>query len=205
MANTPDPVIRHRLYEDVLAMLQATLMVALGVTIYAKTMLLTGGTAGLALLLSYVSQQEFGVVFFVVNLPFYVLAWMRMGWGFTLRTFVAVGLVTVFSRLTGQWISIEHINPLYASIIAGGLSGTGLLMLFRHRTGLGGLNILALYIQERVGLRAGYFQLGVDLAILAGAVFVLDVNQLALSVLSAVVLNLVIAINHRSDRYRGIS
>jgi len=205
MENAPDSVIRHRLYEDVLAMLTGTLLVALGVSIYAKAMLLTGGTAGLSLLLSYVSKQEFGTVFFVVNLPFYVLAWLRMGWRFTLRTFIAVGLVTLFSRLTPQWIGIDHVNPVYAAVIAGGLSGIGLLMLFRHHTGLGGLNILALYVQERLGLRAGYFQLGVDLAILAGAVFVLDVSQLALSVLSAVVLNMVLAINHRSDRYRGIS
>lgn len=205
MADAPDSIVRHRLYEDVLAMLLGTLLVALGVTIYAKSMLLTGGTAGLSLLLSYLSNQEFGTVFFVVNLPFYVLAWMRMGWQFTLRTFVAVGLVTVFSRLTPNWIGFEHLDPVYAAVVAGGLSGIGLLMLFRHRTGLGGLNILALYIQERLGLRAGFFQLGVDLMILAGAFFVLDVRQLALSVLSTVVLNMVLAINHRSDRYRGVS
>ncbi|MGE4278904.1 MAG: YitT family protein [Magnetospirillum sp.] len=205
MANTPDTAICHHLYEDVLAMLLGTLLVALGVTLYAKTMMLTGGTAGLALLLSYVSKQEFGIVFFVLNLPFYVLAWMRMGWQFTLRTFLAVGLVTLFSRLTPHWIGFDHLDPLYAAVVAGGLSGIGLLMLFRHRTGLGGLNILALYIQERVGLRAGFFQLGVDLSILAGAFFVLDVSQLALSVLSTVVLNMVLAINHRSDRYLGVS
>ncbi|MBI2242144.1 MAG: YitT family protein, partial [Magnetospirillum gryphiswaldense] len=188
MADAPEPAIRHRLYEDVLAMLLGTLLVALGVTIYAKAMMLTGGTAGLALLLSYLTQQDFGTVFFVVNLPFYVLAWLRMGWQFTLRTFCAVALVTVFSRLTPHWIGFDHLDPIYAAVVAGGLSGIGLLMLFRHRTGLGGLNILALYIQERVGLRAGFFQMGVDLAILAGAFFVLDVSQLALSVLSTVVL-----------------
>lgn len=203
--NSPRPVVPHRFYEDVLAMLLGTSMVALGVSIYAKAMLLTGGSAGLALLISYASQQDFGTVFFVINLPFYVLAWLRMGWRFTLRTFVAVGLVTLFSRLTGQWIAFAHVDPVYAAVMAGILCGNGLLMLFRHHTGLGGLNILALYIQERVGLRAGLFQLGVDLAILAGSYFVLDASQMLLSVVSAVVLNMVLAINHRSDRYLGVS
>lgn len=199
------PVVPHRFYEDVLAMLLGTVTVALGVAIYAKATLLTGGSAGLALLISYASKQDFGTVFFLINLPFYVLAWMRMGWRFTARTFVAVGLVTLFSRLTSQWIVFDHIHPIYAAVMAGILCGNGLLMLFRHHTGLGGLNILALYVQERTGLRAGFFQLGVDLAILTGSYFVLDARQMALSVVSAVVLNMVLAINHRSDRYLGVS
>lgn len=199
------PTVPHRLYEDALAMLLGTLFVALGLSIYAKATLLTGSTAGFALLLSYVTHVDFGTLFFLANLPFYVLAWLRLGWRFTARTFVAVALVTLFSRLTGQWIGFDHLNPVYAAVIAGSLCGTGLLMLFRHHTGLGGVNILAIFLQERFGIRAGYFQLAVDLAILAAAVFVLDPGKLALSVLSAVVLNMVLAINHRPGRYRGVS
>ena len=46
----PAAVERHQLYEDALAMLMGTLFIALGMLIYSKTMLLTGSTAGLALL-----------------------------------------------------------------------------------------------------------------------------------------------------------
>ncbi len=204
-ALSPAPVERHRLYEDALAMLLGTLFIALGMMLYTKTTLLTGGVAGAALLLSYVTRLEFGTLFFLVNIPFYALAWKRLGWMFTLRTIVAVGLVTLFSRLTGDWIHIDHIHPVYATVIGGGLFGTGLLMLFRHRTGLGGINILAIYLQERHGVRAGYFQLGVDLAILAAAFFVLAPDQLVLSVVGAAIVNLLLAINHKPGRYLGVS
>lgn len=196
---------RHKIYEDVLALVLGTLFVSFGMLIYAKTVLTVGGLAGLALLLSYITPLGFGLIFFAINLPFYILAVKRMGWPFTLRTFLAVGLVSVFSRLTGLWVDFAHLDPLYAAVMGGGLMGTGLLMLFRHRTGLGGINILAIYLQERSGVRAGYFQLGVDLAILAGAAFVLPWDRLALSVLGAVIVNLIIAINHRPGRYAGIS
>lgn len=199
------PVERHRLYEDALAMLLGTLFIALGMLMYTKTMLLTGGVAGAALLLSYVTQLDFGALFFLVNVPFYALAWKRMGWMFTLRTAIAVGLVALFSRLTGGWIGVERLDPLYATVIGGGLFGTGMLMLFRHRTGLGGINILALYLQERHGVRAGYFQLAVDLVILAAAFFVLAPDQLLLSVVGAVIVNLLLAINHKPGRYLGVS
>jgi uncharacterized membrane-anchored protein YitT (DUF2179 family) len=83
--------------------------------------------------------------------------------------------------------------------------GIGLLILFRHRAGLGGFNVLALYLQDNYGIRAGYFQLAVDLTILAASFTVLDWHQVVLSVVGAVALNLVIAINHRKGRYVGMS
>jgi len=43
-----------------------------------------------------------------------------------------------------------------------------------------------------------------DVAILALALFVVPPEKVLLSILAAVALNLVIAINHRPDRYFGI-
>ncbi|MCX8569578.1 MULTISPECIES: YitT family protein [Hyphomicrobiales] len=195
----------HRQYEDVLALLTGTMLVALGLVLYTHAGLITGSSAGLALLIQYVTGYGFGTVFFVINLPFYYLAVKRMGWPFTLRTFAAVALISVLSRLTPDWISIAEINPLYAAVAGGGLMGMGLLVLFRHRAGLGGFNILALYLQDNFGIRAGYFQLGVDLVILVVSLFYLDWTNVALSVAGAAVLNLIIAINHRPGRYVGMS
>lgn len=201
-----EPILsRHRAYEDVLALITGTLMVALGVSFFAKATLLTGSMAGLSLLVSYGTGLSFGLVFFVLNLPFYVLAVMRVGWGFAIRTFIAIGLVSLFSRLTPGWVEIARVEPLYAAVIGGILAGTGMLMLFRHRTGLGGINILAFYLQERFGLRAGYVQLGIDLAIMLAAFTVLTPVQVGYSAVGVVVLNLIIGINHRPGRYLGVS
>jgi uncharacterized membrane-anchored protein YitT (DUF2179 family) len=200
-----EPIERHRLYEDVLAMLTGTLFVSFGMLIYAKATLLVGSTAGLALLLHYVTGIGFGPIFFLVNLPFYLLAFKRMGWRFTVRTFVAVTLVSLFSRFNGVWVDFSHLDPVYATVIGGGLIGTGPLMLFRHRTGLGGVTILAIYLQEDFGIRAGYFQLAVDLAILAAAFFVLPPGRLLLSVVGAAIVNLILAINHKPGRYLGVT
>jgi uncharacterized membrane-anchored protein YitT (DUF2179 family) len=196
---------RHSAYEDLIAIVVATMFVALGVVIYTKAVLLAGSTAGLALLLQYATGIGFWWLFFAVNLPFYILAVKKLGWAFTLRTFAAVTLVSVFSRLTSELVSFSHLDPLYAAVMGGVLSGTGLLILFRHRTGLGGINVLAIYLQDRFGLRAGYFQMAVDLAILAAAFFVIPPDRLALSVLGAIVVNMTLAINHRPGRYLGVT
>lgn len=78
-------------------------------------------------------------------------------------------------------------------------------MLFRHHTGLGGINILVIFLQETWGIRAGYFQLAVDLAILGAAFFVLTPEYLLLSILGATVVNMIIGINHKPGRYLGVT
>lgn len=196
---------KHRFYEDVLALLMGTLLAALGVAFYTEATLAVGGVAGVSMLVGYASGIDFATAFFVINLPFYVLAILRMGWPYTLRTFAAVLLVSVFSRLTPGWIDVASIDPAYAAIVGGGLIGMGLLILFRHRAGLGGLNILALYLQDKGIVSAGWFQLGVDLTILIAAFFLLPLDKVLLSILGAVVLNLVLAVNHRPGRYLGMS
>lgn len=193
--------ISHRLYEDVLALLLGTMVVSLGVTLYSESVLVTGSTAGAALLIEHATGLGFGMIFFLINLPFYWLAYKRMGTAFTVKTFIAVGLVSVFSKLTPMMVDFTMLNPIYAAVAGGALMGIGLLMLFRHRAGLGGINILALYLQEHFGIRAGYVQLAIDMVILVIAFLTLPFDKVLLSILGAVVLNLIIAINHRPGRY----
>ncbi|WP_043529224.1 YitT family protein [Litchfieldella xinjiangensis] len=195
----------HRLHEDLLAILLGTLFVSLGVSFYTQATLLTGSTAGVALLLQYATGWRFGIWFFLINLPFYYLAIRRMGWPFTLRTFLAIGLVSLFSELTGRWIHIDYLAPFYAALMGGSLVGIGMLVLFRHRTSLGGINILVLFLQERYGWRAGYVQLGIDGLILLTALAMLPLDRVALSVLGALALNMIIAMNHKPGRYIGVS
>lgn len=200
----PAGAMRHRAHEDVQALISATLLVAFGVVLFGHSGLLTGGTAGLAFLLGYASGIEFGVAFFLVNLPFYWFAWRRLGPVFTLKTFAAVSLLSVFAHVLPYGIGIDRLAPAAASVLGGLLCGVGMLMLFRHRASLGGVNVLVLYLQERYGWRAGSVQMAIDALIVVGALWITDWQRVAWSVLGAVVLNLVLAVNHRPGRYIAV-
>ena len=193
--------VRHPLWEDGLALLTGTALVALGIAFYSHAGLLTGGTVGLAFLLKYLAGWSFGPVFFLLNLPFYALAIWRMGWKFTLRTVCAVGLVSLFAELTPQWVRFAELNVVYAAVFGGFTIGIGLLILFRHRSSVGGFGILALYLQEHKGWRAGHIQLLIDAAILALSATTIAPLSEAISAASAIVLNMTLSINHRPDRY----
>ncbi len=200
--SSPSP---HAWFEDIFAIFIGTTLVSLGIVFYAEVQLTTGSSAGLALLLQYATGIPFGWLFFAINLPFYALAFLRMGWRFALKTVASVALVSWFSVQFPLWLNIEGINPLFSALVGGGLIGLGILSLFRHRASVGGINILALYLQDRFGLRAGYFQLGVDAIILIIAFFVLPLDRVLYSILGALVLNMIIALNHRPGRYVGFS
>jgi uncharacterized membrane-anchored protein YitT (DUF2179 family) len=193
--------LRHTRYEDALALLSGTALIALAVALFQQAHLLSGGTAGVAFLLHYGTGFSFGPVFFVLNLPFYVLAWRRMDRAFLLKTMLAVALLSVLSELTPRLIRIEEVQALYAALIGGVLLGVGFLILFRHRASLGGVGILAFYLQETRGWRAGHVQMAVDSLILLLALWTNPMDRVALSVAGAVVLNLTLAINHRAGRY----
>ncbi|WP_133155909.1 YitT family protein [Hydrogenophaga pseudoflava] len=195
---------RHRPHEDVQALFTGTLFVGLGVVMFGHVGLLSGGTAGLAFLLHYATGMSFSVWFFLINLPFYWLAWRRMGAPFALKTFAAVGLLSLWAYLIPRWISIGALAPGFAAVAGGLLVGAGMLMLFRHRASLGGFNVLVLYLQERFGWRAGHIQMGLDCAIVLTAFALREPVQIAWSVLGAVVLNMTLAINHRPGRYMAV-
>jgi uncharacterized membrane-anchored protein YitT (DUF2179 family) len=201
----PRPAIApHSLFEDVLAIFTGTLFVSLGVAMFNEAGLLTGGTAGLAFLLHYRTGLPFGWLFFLINLPFYWLAWRRMGWQFTLKTFCSVALVSVMSGLHPKLLQLSAITPFYVALIGGLLMGVGFIVLFRHQASLGGVNILALYLQDKHGIRAGKLQMGVDVLIVLTSLLVVSPMALLASILGAVALNLVIALNHRPGRYMAL-
>jgi uncharacterized membrane-anchored protein YitT (DUF2179 family) len=201
---TPAPeTVRHTPAEDALALLTATLFVSLGLGLLTRAQLLSGGTAGLALLLTRLTPFSFGQLFVALNLPFFVLAVRRMGWAFTLKTFAAIVAVSLAADRLHLVLAFERVDPLYAAVMGGSSIGIGLLILFRHQACLGGLNVLALWLQERRVVRAGVFQLGVDALVVVASFFVVPPRLILLSVVGAVALNLVLAVNHRRDRYLG--
>ncbi|MGL6211560.1 MAG: YitT family protein, partial [Paracoccaceae bacterium] len=65
----------------------------------------------------------------------------------------------------------------------------------------GGIGVVALIVQDSTGFRAGHLQLIFDAVIFAVALWLFPWPVVAWSVLGAVILNMVIAINHRRDRY----
>jgi uncharacterized membrane-anchored protein YitT (DUF2179 family) len=196
--------LTHSLLEDALALLTGTLLCALGLQFLGQSGLITGQTAGAALVISYASGWAFGLVFFLINLPFYWLGYRRIGLAFTLKSFASVGLLAGLSALLPRYMDVTSVHPLVAAVLFGVTSGVGLLILFRHGSSLGGVGIVAVMLQDSTGLRAGWLQMGFDVVLFALALIWLPADRVLWSLPGVAVLNLVIAVNHRRDRYIAV-
>ena len=194
----------HSLLDDLQGMLSGVILVALALQFFKHAGLLTGGATGLAFIVFYLGHLPYGLILFVINLPFYVFAYRVMGKEFTLKTFACVASLALLTEWMPQWISFKTLDPMFAGVMGGLLAGVGILMLIRHKASLGGVTVLALYLQKIHGWRAGHLQLIFDLCILLIAVTIVNWQQLMISVLSAFALNLVIATNHKTGRYMGM-
>ncbi|WP_448202863.1 YitT family protein [Azospirillum sp. sgz302134] len=176
-------------------------MTSFGISLLHAAGLITGQAAGLSFLISYATGISFGLVFFLVNLPFYVLALTRIGWRFTARSLCAVTAISLLSSAFPQVVSYSTLQPHVAAVLAGFCVGIGVIGLFRHGSSGGGVGILAYYIQEKTGFRAGWLQAIFDVVIFSVAVFVIDGQAVLASMLGAAVLNAFVAFNHRADWY----
>ncbi len=195
---------RHTLFEDAQALLTGTLFVALGVALFKQVGMLTGGTVGIAFLVHYAGGWPFGLLFFCINLPFYWLAYRRMGLPFTLKTIAAVTLMSTLSEALPRLVQFSQINTWFAAIAGGLMIGAGMLILFRHRASLGGLNILVLYLQDSRGWRAGYMQALLDASILLSSLAVVSPERIGYSLVGMAAMNAALAINHRPGRYMAV-
>lgn len=194
---------RHTILEDVQGLVLASLVSALGMSILATGGLLAGGIAGVSMLVHHATGWSFGLLFVLINLPFYWVAVRRMGWEFTLKTFLAVGVTGVVVDLIPGFASFTSMTPVFSAVFGGALVGMGILSFIRHRASLGGVGVVVVWLQRSRGWSAGKLQMGFDGALMLAALAIVPPMQVVYSALALAVLNLVLLFNHRPGRYMG--
>ncbi|MDR7096827.1 YitT family protein [Hydrogenophaga laconesensis] len=204
MSASPLSRLSHTWLDDGHALLAGSLFVALGMTMFAHAGLLTGGVAGMAFLVSYATDWSLALCFFVFSLPFFALSWRRLGAEFTVKSLCAVALVSMFTAWAPRVVRFELLNPWVASVLGGFLIGFGLLALLRHQASVGGVNIVAQWLQQSRGIRAGHVQMGVDVLVVLAALVVVPPQRVLQSVVGAVAIGAILTLNHRPGRYLGV-
>ena len=172
-------------------------MAALGLFFLQSSNLLVGGTAGIAAISNKAVSLSLGTWFFLVNAPFFVVAFKQMGKSFTVKSMLGILLVSILTDSLGLLINISAIPMWLAAFIGGGLIGIGLLILFRHNTSLGGVNILALYVERKYNIHSGKIILATDMLVVALALMFYPLEQIAYSMIGFFVLTSVIGRYHK--------
>jgi len=196
---------RHSLFEDAYAYLTGCTFVVLGLVWLKSAGLVTGGIAGLALLFSYMLPLPPGVLFTLLNIPFFLLAGRALGRTVLFKAIIANLLIAGLAMIVPWAFRLEGVDSLFAALFGGTVIGAGILMLARHQVGVGGIGMLAIALQKRRGWNAGRTQLAADVLIVSSAIPILSMGlgQFATSILSAAAVAGVLIIFHKPGRYTG--
>lgn len=192
---------RHNAREDIYGVTTGCMMLALGVHLLHQAHLITGGVAGLALLLSYALPATPGTLFAVLNLPIFLIFWRSQGVFYTIRSVIATLAISGIITLVAHEIVITSVTPLAAAIIGGTVMGMGLLAVTRHGTAVGGSTMIARWLSVKKGWNFGRLMMAGDAMIIGSSFFVLSPQRALWSLLSAVCMNLMLMTWHRPDRY----
>jgi uncharacterized membrane-anchored protein YitT (DUF2179 family) len=124
-----------------------TFLMAAGTNIvYEPLSMVTGGFAGLGIVLQQWIPVPLWVLTVVLNLPLFFIAFYRLGISFVWKTACASLFFSFFLAVIPVF-PVEHSDYLMAALMGGGLNGTGLALVFRQGASTGGTDLLAVLLK----------------------------------------------------------
>lgn len=131
-----------------------------------------GGVIGVSMMLSYLTHTQLGLLIFLINLPFLVLAFSKLGIRFVLQTLYAVSVLSIFTNVFHWEIATK--DPLLAPIFGGIILGTGVGLVLKNNASLDGTEIMSIRLSQKFSfMSVGQFLMGFNLFIymVAGLMF----------------------------------
>ncbi|WP_413653006.1 YitT family protein [Pantoea sp. B65] len=197
------PSISHTAMDDVYGLALGVMFISIGLNILHFSGMVTGGVAGIALLLSWFIDKPIGILFIVTNIPFMFFSWWKMGSAFTFKTLMVNVALMAASLIIPDLLKIDYIHPLFSSLVGGTIIGMGILCLARHNASVGGTGVITLWGQKVYGVNAGKTQMMLDVVVFLIALVKVPGNLLLWSILSAVAMNAMLLRWHKPGRYSG--
>ena len=154
---------------------------------FVPNQIITGGTAGLALLLHFITPLSIGSLIVLVNLPLLIIGNKYLGKMFLIRTIVTIFLISSFIDFFTQIINLKpFIQDTILSAIFGGIFiGIGLALVIKGNSSAGGSTILARIISSKTEIKQGQVILIIDSIIILSSLFIFqDTAKVLWSVIS---------------------
>ena len=148
-------------------------------------------------------SRSAGVLFTLVNIPFFLFAHKVMGARFAVKTVLVNIGIGAASAITRVSVHVDTVHPAFAALVGGTVIGMGILALARHQAGVGGTGVITIWLYRKRGWNMGMTQVALDVFILSLAIPVVTGPQLAWSAVSAAAISLILFAWHRPGLYMG--
>ena len=190
--------------KKVLLAVVGTFFYTLGIKMFISGLgLYSGGVMGLSQLIRTLIVRFFGpmsfdlsgAIYYMINIPIFILAYKSIGRRFLMRTLLCVTTAAVFMSLIPAPAVPLVSDRLVNCIIGGFISGCGLGLTLRMGSSTGGTDIIGLYcIKKDIPISVGNLSLAVNVVLYGVCMIVFNVETAIYSILFAAISSL--AVDH---------
>lgn len=158
--------------------------------------LYTGGVMGICqvirTILTEYLQMDFhnvdiaGIIYYLINIPIFVVAFTRLGKKFFAKTVITVTAITVFLSLLPIDPIVEDV--MAACVVGGIISGAGVGVILRMASSGGGMDVVGVLLTKwKRDFSVGKITLLVNLVLYGSCLFLFDIEIVVYSVIYAAV------------------
>ncbi len=173
------------------------LLYAAGINLFVvPAELYTGGLMGICQVIRTVLADAFGlrfqafdiagVIYYIINVPIFLVAFSRIGRLFLVKTLASVTAITLFISLIPTVVIVEDV--MAACVVGGIISGAGVGIMLRMGSSGGGTDVVGvLLIKWKRDFSVGKVNLLVNLVLYGACIFLFDIGTVVYSVIYAAV------------------
>jgi uncharacterized membrane-anchored protein YitT (DUF2179 family) len=195
--------VAHKVWDDVYGIAVGILFLAIGINLLTYSGMISGGVAGVALLLYQVTGMTPGVSIPLVNIPFLLFGFIAMGRSFGIKTLIVSVALGSAIELVHRSVTMTAVSSGFAALGGGTVIGMGILCLARHNSSVGGVGAVAIWLQKRFSINVGLSALVFDIFLFACSTAVLPLQTVFWSVIGAVAMHTMLMVWHKPGRYFG--
>lgn len=141
--------------KQIMMILLGSMIYSIGVNLFiVPNKLLSGGVAGISLLIQYITGIQSGYTTLLINIPIFCFGIRVIDKEFGILSFIGMLSMSVFLILTKDISRFLTVDDLLISCICGGvLCGLGMAIIFLNRASEGGTDIIAIILKKRYGIK----------------------------------------------------
>lgn len=201
MSTTKKGSVREEVYRTG-GILVGAFIYAVGVNLFMSPAgLYTGGVMGISQVIRtvlntylHVDTGSFdiaGLIYYLFNIPIFLLAFSRIGRKFFTKTLITVTAMTVFLSLIPSHAIVS--DRMTACVVGGIIAGAGTGIVLRMGSSSGGTDVIGIILARRnASVSVGRIGLFVNLALYAVCLILFDVEIVVYSIIYAAVYSMAV-------------
>lgn len=136
---------------DLLIIALGGFIASLGVNLFlTHANLLSGGAAGIGLIIEYITDFPSGYIVFFINLPLFLLSYKKLSRKFTLYSAIGMLSLSISLVITKEFSNSIKVDDILLYCIYGGtLCGIGYGLVFLRNGSTGGSDIITMLIKQK--------------------------------------------------------